>query len=204
MKTKRLFSLIVAILLAIINIQAEDYNKLYSPDMNVVAGKQFMLPINVENTSQKITALQFTITMARGLVPDIKNVELTERTENHKVQAHKVDNTRWTFMLYSSQNAIIKSSEGAVLNIPVLVADSVKEDRYKALNLEKVVLSDSLGNNVLTEFSCGTVYVVKTPDFLVSDVKCDLSTINPEDSINIEWKVKNIGGVSSTGGWWPR
>lgn len=201
MKTNRLYFLVIFLLLVAIGVSAQESNRLYIPDINVEAGKQFQLPIYVQNTSQKITGVQFTISVPKGVTPDFDGIKLTERSGNHKVKWHKDNDSQWTLMLYSSRNVTIKANAGVILNIPAIVADSVKEGSTKELGLEKVALSDSIGKNVLTEFSCGKINIAKTPDFIITDIKSDLTTINPEDNVNIEWKVKNIGSVSSTGGW---
>ena len=200
MKTNRLYSLMILLWMAI-GVNAQEINKLYIPDVNVEAGKQFQLPVYVQNTSQKITGLQFTIAIPEGVIPDFNDVRLTDRSENHKVKVHQDNDSQWTLMLYSTKNTTIRANAGIILNIPTIVADSVKEGGIKVLGMEKVALSDSVGNNVLTEYSCGKINITKTPDFIVTDITCDLLTINPEDSINIEWKVKNIGDETSTGGW---
>ena len=200
MKTNRLYSLMILLWMAI-GVNAQEINKLYIPDVNVEVGKQFQLPVYVQNTSQKITGLQFTLAIPKGVIPDFNDVKLTERSENHKVRVHQDNDSQWTLMLYSTKNTTIRANAGIILNIPTIVADSVKEGSVKVLGMEKVALSDSLGNNVLTEFSCGNINVMNTIDFAVTDVNCNLTTIIPEDHFTVTWNVKNIGPVASTGGW---
>lgn len=201
MKTKRIYSLMLFLLLIAMGANAQDANKLYIPDLNVFVGRQFQIPVYVENTNQKITGLQFTITIPDGIVPDFGNVSLTERAGSHQVQVHKDSDIQWTLMLYSSRNTAITGNDGIVLNIPATVANTVEEGSTKELVMQRAVLSDNAGINVLTESSCGNIKIKQTPDFTVTDVNCSLTTIKPEDNITITWNVKNIGVVESNGGW---
>ncbi|MBR6867806.1 MAG: T9SS type A sorting domain-containing protein [Prevotella sp.] len=204
MRNNRIYSLIITLLLTVLGLQAQESNKLYIPDVSVEAGKQFLLPVCVENTNQEITALQFTLTLPEGVTVSSDAAVMTERTTGHKLTKHQDSSTGWTLLLYAMANTAIKGNTGIVVNIPVMVADSVSEGSVKPLSMTKAVLSDSIGQNVLTDFSCGNINVMKTPDFVVTDVACDLATINPEDSINVTWKVKNTGSVPTNGGWSER
>ena len=204
MGTNRTYSLMFFLLWMTIGVNAQEVNNLYIPDMNVFVGRQFQLPVYIENTSQKITGLQFTIMVPEGIVPDFENVSLTERSADHQVQVHQDNSTQWTLLLFSSRNTVITGNEGVVLNIPARVTNAVEEGNLKGLTLQRVVLSDNLGNNVLTEFTCGNVNIMKTPDFTVTDVVSSLTTIKPEDTFSITWKVRNIGAVPSNGGWHER
>lgn len=201
MKTKRIYSLILFLLCLAMGVNAQEANKLYIPDISASVGKQFQLPVYVENTNQKIAGLQFTITIPEGIVPDFEHLILTDRSSSHQVQVHKDSDTQWTLMMYSSRNTVITGTSGIVLNIPVTVTNTVEEGSVLELSMQRAVLSDDSGDNVLTESSCGNVSVMKTPDFMVTDVACSLTTIKPEDSFSVSWKVRNIGAVPSNGGW---
>lgn len=206
MKTNRIYSLMTTLLLMmVIGVQAQENNKLYIPDVSATGGKEFQLPIHVQNTNQKITALQFTIKLPKGVdASKWENAIVSERMINHKVSVRSKGDSIWTVIAYSPDNTTIIGNSGTVLSLPTTVADSIKEGSSLTMEMSRVVLSDSLGKNVITNFECGKITIGKTPDFIVSDVKCDVTTINPEDNINVEWIVKNDAQVATTGGWSER
>jgi hypothetical protein len=59
-------------------------------------------------------------------------------------------------------------------------------------------------NNVARSANATSVSLKPLPDILVKDIQAGISTINPGDSLTINWKVENIGGVPATGGWTER
>ena len=189
MKTKRLYSLLIAILLTAIGIQAQEMNKLYIPDVRAGVGEKIELPVCVQNTSKIITGIQFTIKVGEGVAVDINNATLTSRLEYHKMKvASKGDNT-YTVMVYSSDNAVLTGSDGAVVKLPIAIDDTVKVGVAKPITLTKAVLSDNLGNNVLTESNSGTINVVKFPQLSLSAASTEvkegekiLFTITNEDA----------------------
>ena len=189
MKTKRLYSLLIAILLTAIGIQAQEMNKLYIPDVRAGVGEKIELPVCVQNTSKIITGIQFTIKVGEGVAVDINNATLTSRLEYHKMKvASKGDNT-YTVMVYSSDNAVLTGSDGAVVKLPIAIDDTVKVGVAKPITLTKAVLSDNLGNNVLTESNSGTINVVKFPKLSLSAASTEvkegekiLFTITNEDA----------------------
>lgn len=59
-------------------------------------------------------------------------------------------------------------------------------------------------NNEGKTTSTSTVTLKTLPDILVKDIQSAVTSVNPGDSITINWKVENIGGTTATGGWAER
>ena len=179
---------------------AQEENRLYIPDIEVNSGSDFVLPIHVQNSSSKISGIQFTLSLPQGIKFKGNEVELTERTANYKVRTNRQGS--WlTVMLFSTTNVTLKANAGVVLNIPVSAADTLTQGRNMSLDLTKVVLSDSLGNNVLTDFEAGTISVKRTPIFQASGLSYDKQNIMPGDTLHVGWTVTNIGGAAAESGW---
>ncbi|MFY9154127.1 MAG: CARDB domain-containing protein [Prolixibacteraceae bacterium] len=74
----------------------------------------------------------------------------------------------------------------------------VKTDVYNSV---AELLED---NNVGKTAAATTVSLKTLPDIRVTDIQAEATTVNPGDSLKINWKVENIGGVSAVGGWSER
>ena len=74
----------------------------------------------------------------------------------------------------------------------------VKTDYYNSV-------AELLEDNNSTKSGNVTHVALKSlPDIRVKDIQAENATINPGDSITINWKVENIGGINTTGGWVER
>ena len=193
MKTSRkIYSLMVLLLLMAIGVKAQDSNKLYIPDTRIGVGEKADLPVYVQNTSKIITGIQFTIKVEEGVTVDINNATKTGRLDYHKMKvASKGDNT-YTVMIYSSDNAVLTGSDGIVVKLPVYIADTVKVGATKSIELSKVVLSDNVGKNVLTASSAGIIKTIKFPQLTLTSAKQEvkegdkiLFTITNEDAPSV-------------------
>ena len=193
MKTsKYLYSLIVFLLLMTIGVKAQNNNKLYIPDARIGVGETALLPVYVQNTSKTITGIQFTINVENGISIDINNAKMTERLTNHKMKVVSKGDQTYSVIVYSSDNAVLTGSDGIVLNLPVSIADTVQIGTTKSIKLSKVVLSDNIGNNVLTESSAGIIKTIKFPQLTLTAAKQELKegnkilfTITNEDTPSV-------------------
>lgn len=196
MKTNRLFILITALLLMTISMQAQEVNKVYIPKVKAIAGEKTVLPVAVQNTSTKITGIQFTIEVEKGISVDINNAQMTDRLSNHKLKVSSKGNGKYTVMIYSSDNTVLTGSDGSILDLPISVADTVKAGREKTVVLSKAVLSDNLGNNVLTETAAENIYIKVIPQLKLAAASRELkegdkmfftitNEIAPQEPLNI-------------------
>ena len=176
MKTNsKLYSLIALFLLMAIGGKAQESNKLYIPDIRIGVGETVLLPVYVQNTSKIITGVQFTFKVEEGISVDVNNATMTNRLPKHKMNVSSKEDLTYTMMIYSSDNTVITGNDGIIVNIPVTVADSVRIGANKAIELSKAVLSDNLGNNVLTEFSAGVIKTAKYPQLTLTAAKQELN-----------------------------
>lgn len=66
-------------------------------------------------------------------------------------------------------------------------------------------VAELLEDNNQAMTSNATAVTLKTlPDILVKDIQPANTNVNPGDSITINWKVENRGGITATGGWSER
>ena len=71
----------------------------------------------------------------------------------------------------------------------------VKTDIYNSV-------AELLEDNNVGKTAATTKVTLKTlPDIRVKDIQAEVTTVNPGDSLKINWKVDNLGGVTATGGW---
>lgn len=161
MKKIRLYFLLMLLLMTI-STQSQEINKLYIPDISIGLGENAVLPIHVQNSSNKITGIQFTLKAEKGVVVDINNASITERLLNHIMKVDSRGDNTYVVMIYSPDNTILTGNNGAVVNIPISLSDEVEVSNIKSIELSKVVLSDNLGKNVMTEFSSGKIKPIPT------------------------------------------
>ena len=161
MKKNRLYFLLMLLLMTI-STQSQEINKLYIPDISIGLGENAVLPIHIQNSSNKITGIQFTLKAEKGVVVDINNASITERLLNHIMKVDSRGDNTYVVMIYSPDNTILTGNNGAVVNIPISLSDEVEVSNIKSIELSKVVLSDNLGKNVMTEFSSGKIKPIPT------------------------------------------
>ena len=192
------------LLLMFVSMQAQEVNRLYIPDLSVEAGKNFQLPVYIQNTNTQITGIQFDIELPNGLSVEFSKAKTTERALSHKVRYQSRGKQKWTVLVYSTNNSSITGNDGVVLYIPAIVSKNVEDKDSLQMQMSRAVLSNSSGTNVLTDYSCGNIKILKAPDFVVSDVESDATTISSESTFTVTWKISNTGNAPSTGGWTER
>ncbi len=111
-------------------------NTLSLTDVQVLCGRQIILPVNMNNT-ENITAIQFDLTLPAG-VSIAKNgqgkfiVEKTGRCADHTLNVSKPgDANVYKVLLYITPVENIAGSEGAVLNVTLETSESMTEGDYE-------------------------------------------------------------------------
>lgn len=214
---KNIISRIILLMLLITGTaSAQEVNKLYIGDLRAMKSTTIDMPINVENTNPNIVAAQFEVRVPYGITLATQTTEPyvkmnAIRTEDHRVRTKRVSTASsegnysvYRFMLLSPTNKSLKANKGQVFSVRATIDTSAPfvEGRSYLLFVENVVLSDSLGHNVMTEFDGGTLYIEPNPDFVVENIGINGSnSIMPNDSIELTWKVRNQGSADSRGGW---
>ena len=188
-----------------VGAQAQNANKLFIPGLAGAEGATLNLPIELDNTSTDIVALQFDLSVPAGVLTlNTSAISLSERCDDHTVVASMQGDGVYKVMVYSPTNKPFKANSGAVMDIDAAVGRDLDGNVEYPLELSNVVISDSEGRNVLTETVNGTFQVRLSPDFTVSDITVSPSAVMPGDTLRIAWRVNNVGGKASSGGWSER
>ena len=186
------------------------------------AGKTLSLPVVMDNQSD-IVGVQFDISLPFELVAGEDGqlpVRLAQnRAPYHQVAARKTG-TQWRnpsehggvstyhiyrVIVYSDKNELLLDNNGKLLTIDVpLPVEAENGAVFPVYLLENsVTLTDRQKQNVLTGQEDGTITieVIPRPDLQPSEVTFEPSTVNPDGTLTVKWKVGNVGQVTTDDGW---
>ena len=183
------------------------------------AGKALLLPIVMENQSD-VTGVQFEIIVPYELATDddgkvIVNLSKT-RTNGHTVVTRKMGQDwnyhysainsygyKYRIILYSDENALILDNEGTLLTLQLTTSVDLADDTILPVYLSNVTLSDLQMKNVMTSTKNAAITIkeIPRPDLEPSDVTFTQTEIGPGSTLDVAWKVKNIGKAATDGGW---
>lgn len=182
--------------------KAQDENKLSVPDITGMESSVISLPIHLDNTATNITGLQFDLTVPSEVMT-LRSAEVTlsERKADHAVIMSSLGNGTYRLMVYSPTSSTLKGNSGELLTIGAEIASSVDKSQTFPIQLSRVSIGDTSGKNVATGSVDGTFRCLSCPDFTVSDIQWNKSALAPGDTLEVSWKVSNIGKAASKGGW---
>ena len=204
--------IILLMLLFAGTVSAQETNKIYIGDLRGMKSSTFDMPINVDNTNNNIVAAQMEVRVPYGLTLNTSVTTLNDqRIDGHRLRSTLVSSASsegqysvYRFMLLSPTNKPLKANKGQLFSVQAAVSASASfvEGRNYLIFLDKPVLSDSLGRNVVTDSDGGVLYIEPSPDFVIKDLNIvSSSSFMPGDSIEISWTVKNQGTADSRDGW---
>lgn len=199
MKYRHFLSIVCVLLFGVGSVFGQN-NTIKIPDVSVEKGKFISLPVNMDNTAD-VVAVQFTLTVPSGLTLNTATAALTDRSDDHTVTLQSVGNNKYMAMIFSSKNKAIKGRTGKLMSVSLAASNSLAEGTVHQLTLSDVVIGAPDGSNLATGFNAGKVTITKSPDFEVSHVVANETNVNPGGKVNVNWKVSNIGGLPTTGGW---
>lgn len=206
MKQFRFFNLVVAMLLLAVTATAQDVNKLYLSEMAGMKSRSLDMPVYLDNTNPGIVAFQFDVNTPEGVtisVSSLDNKPSDTRAVDHRVNVRKLSDGSYRVIMLSPTNKPFRANKGSLATIMATITDSapLEENQTYPITLSNVVLSDSVGKNVMTAFESGTLKIGANPDFIVTNVAVkDVTTVSPLDSVAISWTVQNQGGADAEGG----
>ena len=210
------FQLLTALMCLTAMVQAQS-NELRVESVQSPAGKALLLPIVMENQSD-VAGVQFEITVPYELATDedgqiIVNLSKT-RANGHQVVTRKIGSNTWysainsygykyRIILYSDENALVLDNEGTLLTLQLTTSVDLVDDTELPVYLNNVTLSDPQMKNVMTTTKNGTITIkeIPRPDLEPSDVTFTQTEIGPDGTLDVAWKVKNIGKAATEGGW---
>ena len=218
--TKRLQMLFMAVMLSLAT-WAQDNNRLQLGEAAAKVGTTFDLPVNLENTNPNIVAAQFELTVPQGVT--LKTVENSSdetryitkepnRLIDHSVRVKQIGSEssgyRYRVMMLSPGNKTIHANRGQMFAIRASIdnAATLEENQTYPITLQNVVLSDSLGHNVLTGYDSGSLFISSSADFVVRDISItggstekwgSYDRFEPLQDFTVTWTVKNIGSQAN-------
>ncbi|MBQ8065920.1 MAG: hypothetical protein IJ570_01035 [Prevotella sp.] len=226
MKNNRLQMLFVVVLVAL-TTWAQDNNRLQLGEVTAKVGTNFDLPVHMENDNPNIVAAQFEVTMPQGVT--LKTVgnssdetryitKEPNRLIDHSVRVKQIGSEssgyKYRVMMLSPGNKTIHANRGQMFAIRGSIdnAATLEENQTYPITLQNVVLSDSLGHNVLTGYDSGSLFISSSADFVVRDISItggstetwgSYDRFEPLQDFTLTWTVKNIGSQAneSMEGW---
>ena len=206
MKKFSLLNLVVAMLLLATGATAQDVNKLSLGDASCMKGLSIDLPLYLENTDPAIVALQFDMSVPEGATISTTSTDSKAdptRTVDHRINVRQLSSGQYRVIMLSPTNKPFRANKGTIGTIKAKLSDTAPlvEGETYPLAMSGVVLSDSLGRNVMTASGNGSLSIGANPDFVVENVVLNgASTVNPKDSVTISWSVRNTGAADALGG----
>lgn len=202
--TARRLATLLLLLAAGLWIEAAAQCELQVPDFSVPPGRTADMPVQL-TCDQDIVALQFTLTMPEGLTPDIGSARLnTERLADHQIRISQIAPGKYKALIASSANTPAIGRTGTILTIPVAASASLQEGSKLQMRLDDVVLASPQGDNLATGSYAGEVTILRLPDLAVEAVATQQSEAEPTGQLQVDWTVRNLGGVATNGGWQER
>lgn len=200
MKTKTYILFVLIALMSVRVAQAQQTNKLSIPDLTALAGKTISLPVCLDN-SNEIVAVEFDLQIPDGSTLLADSKVLTNRATDHEAVFRAKGNNTYHCLIYSPTNSSFLGRTGELLTVNMQVSDSYAEDSQHNINLADVVLALRNGENVATETKAGILTMQKGPDLTVTDVVANAASYVPGSVATVSWQVKNVGAMSTGGGW---
>ena len=209
----------VMVLLATL-LQAQT-NVLRVESVETPAGKTLTLPVTLDNSSD-ITGVQFDISVPFQLALDDDGKPLVSlsktRANGHTVVVRSmgqdwynynyVNSTyyyyyKYRIIVYSDNNALLIDNSGTLLTLQLTTDANLPDGTEMAVRLSNVTLSDTQMQNVRTGTTNGTVTIkeIPRPDLTPADITFTETETGPGQTLNVAWKVKNVGREDAQGGW---
>lgn len=170
--------------------------------INTVAspiGKEIQVPIMLDN-SDMIVAAQFDV-----IVPDkitiLNDAISSNRWEDHVAVVKNLENGRSRVMVYSPSNKPLKGNSGNLILLKARISESCVDGEEYPTDLSEVVLTKGNGDNCVTASQNGKFLILKSPDLTPEWISINKTSVNPTDTIQCSWRIKNIGGLPTSGGW---
>ena len=187
-------------------LYAQSVNKLKVGDISCMKSVSVDMPFFLENTNPNVVALQFEVTVPQDVTINTQSstakLELS-RTTDHQVRIVSLGSQRYRLMLLSPTNTPFRANKGKLFSLKTSIASTaaLEEGATYPVTIDHVVISDSLGHNVMTAYEAGSITLEPCPDFTVSNINVTSSDVWPEGEVALSWTINNIGTRDSQGGW---
>ena len=203
---KIIYNLFLLCFLCVVSASAQEVNKLVGGDATCMKSVSVDMPFYLENTNPGVVALQFEVTVPAGVSistdASTAKMDLT-RTIDHRARIASLGSQTYRVMVMSPTNKPFKANRGKVFSLKTSVATdaALTEGDTYPVTIRNVIVSDSLGHNVMTAFADGSITLETCPDFTVSSIAVTSGDVQPGGKVSLTWDVINKGARDSQGGW---
>ena len=122
-------------------------------DMTMSSGDKGEIVINLENKTSDFAAYQIDITLPVGvsIVKDKKGVYMVTSTERYdesgQLGINLIEGNTYRVVLYNVANNVISGTSGALLKIPVTIAEKLVDGEYE-VNYSNIIFTEVGGNQL--------------------------------------------------------
>lgn len=189
--------------------QSSGNNKLYIPEMQVVAGSTASIPVYLDN-SDDVVAFQFDLDFPDKISPVLDEkgrlaVNLSERMASDAVGTYnRLSSNKYRLLVFSSSNETIGGSKGEILTFQVKIEDVESLIGVKVpFTITNMILTKKDAGRVNCTIGENYVEIVRgnRPDLEVSAVASAMSAVKPGEIVKASWLVRNIGNQPTKAGW---
>ena len=181
---------------------------LYGMHEDGIPGQNLKYPVYLENSTE-VTGFSIDLAFPEGVIVDATNASLTDRTSGHTLQVESLENNSYRFFVRGSEN--ITGANGKVLEIPISIAITEEIGTTYTVGLSKGAIFKSDGSQTVITARSGSLKIVQSPDvipdspdLIVSDINILETSIAPNETLHLSWKVRNIGNLEAFSGWSER
>ena len=172
-----------------INLHARAYavNELHTGNMFAYSGHQGTLTFSVNNM-EPFTGFQFDLVLPSPATYVINSASLTNRKTDHMVSANTISGNLLRVVAYSPTGQVFTGADGDVLS---LAFDVVGIGGYYELNLQDVIIGDTLAQNALSDAYNGAL-TIAAPD-IYSNTRIDFGNVSILETGHQSLRIFNYG-----------
>ncbi len=156
-------------------------NVIYGEDIEICAGKEFVLPILMRNT-EDIISFQVDLYLPEGITPKIdEEGYIVAETNNDRVaRSFNFESTLTPqgytrFICYSMRNIPIEGTEGEIFNVTLVADENLADGDYEI----------SYKNTVMTKTDAKTAFEVEHVTSKVTVTSLRVGDVNGDGNINV-------------------
>jgi len=155
--------------------------------ISISKGESKIIPIEIQN-QESFVAFQFDLTYPSGLTPDINNIALTSRKQDHQLAISALTSTSLRIIAFSLSQKTFTGSSGPVLNIPFTAGATMTPGIYN-LAFSNSVLSNVSSQNILHSTTDGVLTVT---DFIPKKLNTTVVLEGGFNGSGMNTKIRNF------------
>jgi len=138
-----------------LSVVAFAVNELHTGDVSVFSGDYAILDFTVNNM-EPVVSFQFDLTLPDPLSFVTDSAFLSSRKTNHDISANMINSTTLRVVAYSGDNQWFTGDDGLILQLGFNVEGV---GGYYGININNVVIGDSLGLNAVSAYTGGSLQI---------------------------------------------